>query len=118
MDGLATTFGRRVRLLRKQRGLTQEELGRRTELDHKYIGNIERGERTPSFEGMARLAQALGVEVYELFLPDRLSVRLLQQELGGIITDLGQIERPDLERFFRDVLAATTRLGDRKNPAG
>lgn len=44
-DKQLTAFGLRLRELRIERGLSQEELGLRAELDRTYISGIERGTR-------------------------------------------------------------------------
>jgi transcriptional regulator with XRE-family HTH domain len=59
-------FGKRVRKLRKARGLSQEELAEIAELHRNYIGGIERGERNVALLNILRLAQALGVSLSEL----------------------------------------------------
>jgi transcriptional regulator with XRE-family HTH domain len=59
-------FGERLRLLRKARGWTQEELARRTERHWTYIGGLERGERNPTLVVLCDLAVALGVRPYDL----------------------------------------------------
>lgn len=110
MNGLAKLFGRQVRVTRRARGLTQEQLGRAAKLDYKHIGSIERGEKTPSFDAIERIAKALGVEYYQLFLPDRLSVQLLEQQLDDLSRNLGQLERSHLDRFCRDVITAIERV--------
>jgi transcriptional regulator with XRE-family HTH domain len=66
---LQTAFGRRVRDLRKARGLSQEELAERAGLHRTYVGGIERGERNPSLVNIGQIVQALGVNVRELFEP-------------------------------------------------
>jgi transcriptional regulator with XRE-family HTH domain len=60
-------FGKRVRQLRLERGLTQEGLGDRCGLDLTYIGRIERGEQNSSLVVIASIAKGLGVSVEELF---------------------------------------------------
>lgn len=60
-------FGARVRQFRKSRGLTQVALAAACELDPNYIGGIERGERNPSLENIARIARALRVPAAQLF---------------------------------------------------
>jgi transcriptional regulator with XRE-family HTH domain len=55
-------FGRRVRALRRLRGLTQEELGERSDVSGKLVGQIERGDGNPTLEVIAGLAGALSVE--------------------------------------------------------
>lgn len=61
-------LGRVLRALRKQHPgrLTLEELGRRAGLHDTYIGDVERGERNPSFESLAKILSGLGV-TWELF---------------------------------------------------
>jgi transcriptional regulator with XRE-family HTH domain len=60
-------FGKRLRALRKQRGLSQEGFSLLVELDRTYIGGIERGERNPGLKVIVRIADALNVPVCELF---------------------------------------------------
>jgi transcriptional regulator with XRE-family HTH domain len=60
-------FGKRVRELRKEAGLTQEELADYAELDRSYIGSIERGERNLSIENVCRLANALEISPADFF---------------------------------------------------
>lgn len=57
----------KIREFRGRRGLTQERLAFEAGLNRAYIGYIERGERKPSLETLAKIADALGVELYELF---------------------------------------------------
>ncbi|TDE13567.1 helix-turn-helix domain-containing protein [Jiangella asiatica] len=56
-----SAFGRRVRELRKELGLSQEELADRADLHRTYVGSIERGERNVALINIHRLAKALGV---------------------------------------------------------
>jgi transcriptional regulator with XRE-family HTH domain len=59
-------FGKNVRKYRQQRKLTQEELAFEAEIDLTYIGGIERGRRNPSLLVMARIADALSVQLPKL----------------------------------------------------
>ena len=54
-------MGRNVRVLRLERGLTQEELAHRCEMERSYVSDLERGRRNPSVKALGRLAAALGV---------------------------------------------------------
>lgn len=56
---LAITFGRVLRDLRKQAGLTQEQLGFEAELERNYISMLERGERQPTLTTLMKLAKPL-----------------------------------------------------------
>lgn len=66
-DELRKLFGRRVRLLRRMRDMTQASLAERTTYSPEYMSRLERGIGTPSFETIAALATALGVEPRDLF---------------------------------------------------
>lgn len=59
-------FCRNVGKLRRQRGWTQEELGRRVKLHRTYIGSIERSERNVSLINIEKIAKAFDVEIGEL----------------------------------------------------
>ncbi len=67
-ENIRVLLGKRLRHLRKARGLTQEQLGEKSGVDYKYLGGIERGERNPSTENLAKIAGGLGVRIHELFL--------------------------------------------------
>jgi transcriptional regulator with XRE-family HTH domain len=60
-------FGKRMRKLRKARGLTQAALARACDLDPSYLGKIERGESNVALVNIHRIAEALEVEAAELF---------------------------------------------------
>jgi transcriptional regulator with XRE-family HTH domain len=59
-------FGRRVRALRVERGLSQEALADAADLDRSYVGGVERGARNISLVNIERLAKALRVVPAEL----------------------------------------------------
>jgi transcriptional regulator with XRE-family HTH domain len=59
-------FGKNVRRLRQQKGLTQEQLAFEAEIDLTYMGGIERGKRNPSLLVMARIAEGLSVPLTKL----------------------------------------------------
>lgn len=60
-------FGQRVRLLRKQAGLSQEGLAEAAGLHRTYVSSIERGQRNVGLDNIIRLARALEVEPRSLF---------------------------------------------------
>lgn len=59
-------FGSEVKKLRKARGWSQEELGRKAKLHRTYIGSIERSERNVSLLNIERIAKALNVPMSKL----------------------------------------------------
>jgi len=59
-------LGLNLRRIREEKGLTQERLGERSDLDPTYISGIERGVRNPSLLSMVRIAKALRVTTPQL----------------------------------------------------
>ena len=64
---LREKFGQRVRWLRSEHALTQEQLAERAGISVDFLSLIERGKSSPSFENLDELADALEVSVAELF---------------------------------------------------
>lgn len=67
MDNILKGLGKRIRTFRKLKALTQEELGEKSGLSYKFVGEIERGEVNPSLDYLVRIANALSVKVGDLF---------------------------------------------------
>lgn len=59
-------FGEILRKTRKERGLTQADLGRRIGVSHVRISNLEKMEGPPRFDTVEKLAHALGCNVTAL----------------------------------------------------
>lgn len=59
-----------VRTIRRQHGLTLEELAQQTGLTKSYLSKIEREQSNPSITVAIKIAQALGVDVGQLFASD------------------------------------------------
>lgn len=79
MKGLKGNFrkelGERIRELRKSVGITQEELGEKSALSYKFIGEIERGQVNVSIDSLARIAIALEVKIGDLFSKEKIPVQ-------------------------------------------
>ena len=59
-------FGRRLRELRLERNLTQDELAQIVATSKPFISDMERGVKVPSLTMILRLAKALKCRVYDL----------------------------------------------------
>ncbi len=66
-DQICLQFGRKVRKLREEQGYSQEGFASEVGIHRTYIGGIERGERNPTITTVYKIAQALGVDIKELF---------------------------------------------------
>ncbi|WP_313631849.1 helix-turn-helix domain-containing protein [Massilia timonae] len=63
-------FGVTLRRAREELGLSQELLAEKAGLHRTYIGQVERGERNISVDSMERLADAVGLQLWEMLQPD------------------------------------------------
>lgn len=63
--------GRNFARLRREKGLTQEEVEARSGYSQQYLSGLERGVRNPTVITLYELAKALGVSHVELVRPDR-----------------------------------------------
>ncbi len=60
-------FGDKVREIRKEKGLSQEELSFKADLHRTYIGMIERAEKNITLVNIEKIANALEVSINDLF---------------------------------------------------
>lgn len=65
-QAIAAAFGERVREVRLEKDITQEQLAEAAELHPTFISNVERGYRVPTVPTMLRLAKGLGVAAAQL----------------------------------------------------
>lgn len=60
-------FGKRVRQLRIEQGLSQEELAHRCGFYRTYIGMVERAERSITLCNVFKIAEGLNITIKNLF---------------------------------------------------
>jgi transcriptional regulator with XRE-family HTH domain len=60
-------IGDAIRLYRKKGSLTQEKLAELVDLNPKYLGEVERGEKIISIEALLRVAKAVKIPIREFF---------------------------------------------------
>lgn len=70
MADLRRKFGARLRQLRREADLTQEQLASAAEISVDFLSLVERGINAPSFKNLEKLTKALSVSVRELFYFD------------------------------------------------
>jgi transcriptional regulator with XRE-family HTH domain len=66
-QNLLKQFGRTIQTLRKELGISQEELAYRAGFHRTYIGMIERAERNITLSNIQKLADALNITLTDLF---------------------------------------------------
>ena len=61
------TLAMRIRELRERQGITQEDLAVKSRISVSFISMIERGERSPSYETLVQISEAVEAPLSELF---------------------------------------------------
>jgi transcriptional regulator with XRE-family HTH domain len=69
-DNIRVLLGKNLRRLRLLQNVSQLTLSGQTGLAHNFINDIENGKKWISSRTLAKLASALKVDAYQLFLPD------------------------------------------------
>ena len=81
-------FGKRIKELRKQKKLTQEQLAEKIGIEIPSLSNIENGKNYPNSETIEKIAKGLNVEIFELFIFEHLRKpdnKKMLQELVSIL---------------------------------
>ena len=66
---LKAVYTANLKTLRTQKKLSQAELSEKIHITEKFYSDLETGRKWGSFETIVDLANAFGIEPYELFLP-------------------------------------------------
>jgi transcriptional regulator with XRE-family HTH domain len=72
---LRKQFGKKLRSIRKKRGMTQEQFAELLDISIDFLSLVERGLNAPSFESIEAFSITLGIPVKEFFdfSPDNLT---------------------------------------------
>ncbi len=63
-------IGRNVSRIRREKGLTQEQVEELSGFSQQYLSGLERGQRNPTIVSIVELAQALDVNYIDLLRPE------------------------------------------------
>lgn len=92
------SLGTRIRTVRKERNMTQAELGEACSLSTSYIGHIERGSRTLSLETLFKIATVLNTSMDYLVLDSMPGTQAL---FTSIESDLNRHDKRKTATFMR-----------------
>jgi len=66
VPALRISLGQRLRAIRQERGLSQQDLGASAGLSGKFIGEVERGDKSVSIDSLYRVGRVLKVSLADL----------------------------------------------------
>ena len=115
-------IGKRLRELRKAKGLSQRDIEDRTGLPKAYISIVENGRTTPTLQMLVRWAEALDVELYQLFavghdqpeataFHERSPVDAQERTLLGLFDQMPVEDRALLKTLARDLVKRKRKRG-------
>ncbi|MNG15246.1 HTH-type transcriptional regulator SinR [compost metagenome] len=112
MEELKVLVGRRLRQMRKERGLTQLVAAERAEMIDTYLAGVERGERNISLESLEKIVKALDAEPIDAFrfgqlepAKDLQDKRELIRLLSAFLEERSLEEIALVRRMAKDVMA-------------
>ncbi len=98
-------FGKRIKELRKQKKLTQEQLGELVGIDYKQIGNIETGTYFTTMPTLEKIAKALDVDIAELFnFNHNKNKEQLLKEIKYLLDEASEEKIKFIYRIIKDIL--------------
>jgi transcriptional regulator with XRE-family HTH domain len=97
----AKLIGRRIQIMRKERGLTQEQLSQAVGLSPNYLSNIETGLKTPKLETFIEIVNALHCDANTL-LADVVD-STVTQESSQIARSLAELPVADQRKIMKVV---------------
>lgn len=108
MEDVKKLIGVRIRQLRRERKLSQEDLGYKSDLHYTHIGAIERGEKNWSIDTLVKVAKGLKVTVNDLLvLPSKPEdIKKLKKILTTEINECS----PEALKIFSDVVSGINSL--------
>lgn len=102
MNRFRTALAKNLKRARSEQGLTQQDLAERCELSTNYLATVEIGGKFPSADTLEKLAIALGLKPYQLFLEEgdveafdrkELVARYRDRAEGYLVEALGKAAR-------------------------
>jgi transcriptional regulator with XRE-family HTH domain len=67
-ENILKCLGNNIRSLRAMQGFSQESFAKHAGIDRSYMGAIERGQRNICMHNVEKIALALKINIYELFI--------------------------------------------------
>ena len=87
---LKKSLGKNIQCFRKGKKITQEQLADLVGIDPKNISRIENGLNYPAAETLTAIANALGVEIYVLFVFNDIPYEQMRKEIINALDDKQQ----------------------------
>lgn len=104
MSDIAKQVGQRIRELRNERHMSQEELAFKSGISPAHLGQIERALKNPTIDTVSKIAAALDIPVASLFTMDAVTLPSNNVTVGKInahLLNMSEDEQKDILRIIR-----------------
>ncbi len=100
MNDIKRMLGKRIKEIRQRRNFTQEKLAEMASIEIPSLSNIENGKNYPNHETLQKIANALSVNPYELYMFDYYKpTEVMMQEMINGMSD-NEILIQQMYKFF------------------
>lgn len=104
MREIATALGLRIRELRNERHMSQEELAFKAGISAAHLGQIERALKNPTIDTVAKIAAAMGVPITTLFTEEQAKADMgspVISKINAHLMDMTEDQQRDFLRIVR-----------------
>ena len=104
MREIATALGLRIRELRNERHMSQEELAFKAGISAAHLGQIERALKNPTVDTVAKIAAAMGVPITTLFTEEQAKADMgspVISKINAHLMDMTEDQQRDFLRIIR-----------------
>ena len=101
MSEIAQFLGQRIRELRNEKQMSQEELSFKAGISAAHLGQIERATKNPTIDTVAKIAAALSVPVTSLFTENQSTATPVNTTVGKINAYLCTMTEDEQKDFLR-----------------
>ena len=111
---ISEIIGERIRSIRKEKKMSQEELAHLASLSSTYIGQVERGEKNITIESLSNITNALDISLEEVFRSSEQTAKLVNNEILLKIVDKLYDRNLEEQEEILKIVEIVLRLADKK----
>ena len=102
VENLRKLFSQNIKRYRKMKGLSQEKLAEKIDISSNYLSDIETGKGWVSPFSLVKLANALEIEVFELFKPQEATPKSIKTQVNRYLEDFSASLRVSFDKSIAD----------------
>ena len=106
MENISLIFGKRLKNLRTSKKLSQEKLAELSGLHSTYIGQIERGEKSPTIESIYKISIGLDISLSDFFknIDSKTSEKRYADEIYNEILSLSAKKQKKINNIIKEII--------------